>query len=90
MSKVRFMRGDEVLAECEAENGKTILEVGVTNGVPMHYGCCHDACNKCAYQIRAGIENILHKRREEGREFKYPPWVRTCQAEIQGDVDVTV
>ncbi len=85
MHKVKFTRSGK---ECDAEDGQTILEVGLGNGIEMQYGCCSDKCNKCAYTIRSGAANILHKGRTEGKEFRSLPWVRTCQAEVHGDVEV--
>jgi len=89
MPKVTFIIGDQTQA-VESENGKTLLQIGLDNSIPIEHACGGNGfCTTCLCNVKEGMEN-LNKRndREENMGIVNDPERLTCQAEVQGDCTV--
>jgi ferredoxin len=89
MAKVTFIYGDQT-KEVETENGKTLLQVGLDNSVPIEHACGGNGfCTTCMCHVKDGMENLSDRNdREENMGVVNDPERLTCQAEVQGDCTV--
>lgn len=91
MPKVTFIDGDQV-TEVEAENGQTILQIALDNGIPVEHACGGNGfCTTCMCDVEKGMENLSPRNdREEGMGVTDDPYRLSCQSQVQGDVTVKV
>ena len=89
MSTVTFIIGDQI-KEVKAENGKTILQIGLDAGVPIENACGgHGFCTTCLCSVKEGSNNLSERNdREENMGILEDPERLGCQAKVKGDVTV--
>lgn len=76
--------------EFSVEQGETILEAALRQGVGLPYGCRNGACGKCAGELISGeigyakeLRNLALEQQQQGKTL-------FCQACPQGDVSIRV
>ena len=75
----------------EAEEGESILNAALRQGVPLRYGCRHGNCSSCKYLVsdgeldfgRASPYSLSEREREEG-------WALLCCARALSDLVIEV
>jgi len=89
MAKVTFIYGDQT-KEVEAENGKTLLQIGLESDVPIENACGGNGfCTTCMCNVKKGMKNLSERNaREENMGIVNDPERLTCQAEVQGDCTI--
>lgn len=89
MSKVTFIYGDQTKS-VEAEDGKTLLQIGLDNEIPIENACGGNGfCTTCLCNVKEGMENLSERNdREENMGIENDPERLTCQAEVRGDCTV--
>jgi len=89
MPKVTFIY-DGQTKTVESENGETLLQIGLDNGVPIENACGGNGfCTTCMCKVREGVENLSEKTdREESMGMAKDEDRLTCQAKLEGDVTV--
>ncbi|MBI3331546.1 (2Fe-2S)-binding protein [Candidatus Peregrinibacteria bacterium] len=92
MPKIRFHMSDGQVKEVEAPNGETILQIALDAGIPMEHACGGNGfCTTCMCKVKQGMENLSPRNdREENMGVMTDPDRLSCQAQIQGDVEVEV
>jgi ferredoxin len=83
--------GDQV-KEVEAQNGQTILQIALDNGIAMEHACGGNGfCTTCMCKVKEGMEHLSPRNdREENMGVMEDPDRLSCQAEVNGDVTITV
>ena len=91
MPKVRFLQNGQV-KEVEAKEGESILQIALDNGIPMEHACGGNGfCTTCMCHVKEGMENLSPRNaREENMGVINDPERLSCQAQVQGDVEVEV
>jgi len=91
MPKVTFSYGGQKRV-VEAEDGKTILQIALDNGIPMEHACGGNGfCTTCMCNVEFGMENLSPRNdKEENMGITDDPNRLSCQAEVRGDVVVEV
>lgn len=91
MVKVKFIVDGQV-TEVEADAGKTILQIGLDNGIPIEHACGGNGfCTTCLCKVRSGMENVSERNdKEENMGITEGDERLGCQAEINGDVEIEV
>jgi len=86
VSKVTFIYGDQTKT-VEAEDGKTLLQIGLDNAIPIEYACGGNGfCTTCLCHVKEGMENLSERSdREENMGIVNDPERLACQAKAQGD-----
>jgi CDP-4-dehydro-6-deoxyglucose reductase len=76
--------------EFSVEQGETILEAALRQGIGLPYGCRNGACGKCAGELISGdisyakeLRNLALDQQQQGKTL-------FCQAVPQGDVSIRV
>ena len=89
MSTVTFIIGDQI-KEVKAENGKTILQIGLDAGVPIENACGGNGfCTTCLCSVKEGSNNLSERNDiEENMGILEDPERLGCQAKVKGDVTV--
>lgn len=89
--RVTYIYGDQK-REIEAEDGQTILQIALDNGIPMESACGGNGfCTTCMCRVQAGMENLSPRNeREENMGVTEDPNRLSCQSEVRGDVMVEV
>ncbi|OGJ56759.1 hypothetical protein A3D88_00360 [Candidatus Peribacteria bacterium RIFCSPHIGHO2_02_FULL_52_16] len=91
MPKVRFLQNGQV-KEVEAKEGDSILQIALDAGIPMEHACGGNGfCTTCMCHVKEGMENLSPRNdREENMGVMNDPERLSCQAQVQGDVEVEV
>lgn len=91
MPKIRFIDGDQV-TEVEAENGQSILQIALDNGIPIEHACGGNGfCTTCLCDVRRGMENLAPRTdREEAMDVTEDPYRLSCQTIVNGDVTIKI
>ena len=91
MPKVTFHHDGQV-TETEAENGQTLLQVALDNGIAMEHACGGNGfCTTCMCNVKSGMENLSERNdKEENMGVTDDPERLSCQAEVNGDVEIEV
>lgn len=76
----------------EAENGKTVLQIGLDADLPIEHACGGNGfCTTCMCEIEEGKANVSELNdREENMGITGEPERLGCQTEIRGDVTVRI
>jgi 2Fe-2S ferredoxin len=76
----------------DAENGKTLLQIALDNGIPIEHACGGNGfCTTCLCHVKKGMEALnLRNDREENMGVTEDPNRLSCQAQVQGDVEIEV
>lgn len=92
MPKIRFHMQDGQIKEVDAPNGETILQIALDAGIPIEHACGGNGfCTTCMCKVKQGMENLSPRNdREENMGVVNDPDRLSCQAQIQGDVEVEV
>lgn len=94
MPKITFLPLNQSF---EAKVGESILDVALTNDVPIEHACggfC--ACTTCHIIVKSGMENLSQLEDEEQDRLEVAATGLTassrlgCQAKVHGDVVVEV
>jgi len=74
----------------EAEEGETLLEAALREGIPMEHACGGNGfCTTCRCKVNKGVENLSPRNdREENMGISEDPDRLGCQATVKGDVEV--
>ena len=91
MPRVTFHTSGQVKT-VETADGATILQVALDNGVPMEHACGGNGfCTTCMCKVKKGMENLSPRNdREENMGVVEDPDRLSCQAQVQGDIEVEV
>lgn len=91
MAKVTFHYAGQVKT-VEAPTGETILKIALDHGIPMEHACGGNGfCTTCMCAVKSGMGNITPRNdREENMGITNDPWRLSCQARVQGDVEIEV
>lgn len=90
MPRINYLSDNK---EIEAEDGASILEASVKNGIPHYYVCGGNTrCTTCRVSVTKGLENC-HPRNEKEQmvadEMHFSPAIRlACQTKISGDIEL--
>jgi 2Fe-2S ferredoxin len=76
----------------EAEEGQTLLQIALDNGIPVEHACGGNGfCTTCMCKVQKGMENLSERNdREENMGVTEDPDRLSCQSEVKGDVEVEV
>jgi ferredoxin, 2Fe-2S len=76
----------------EAENGQTLLQIALDNGIPMEHACGGNGfCTTCMCKVKKGMPNLSSRNdREENMGIIEDPDRLSCQAQVQGDTEIEV
>lgn len=91
MPKVTFHQNGQV-TEVETEAGKTLLQIALDNGIAIEHACGGNGfCTTCMCNVKTGMENLSDRNdKEENMGITNDPERLSCQAEVQGDVEVEI
>lgn len=91
MPKVTFHHDGQV-TEVQAENGQTLLQIALDNGIAMEHACGGNGfCTTCMCNVKSGMENLSERNdKEENMGVTDDPERLSCQAEVNGDVEIEV
>lgn len=91
MPKVTFHYSGQVKT-VEAEQGKTVLQIALDNGIPVEHACGGNGfCTTCMCHVKEGMQNLSPRNdREENMGITEDPDRLSCQSEVKGDVTVEV
>ncbi len=89
MPKVTFHYDGQV-TKAEGQDGQTILQIGLDNGIPIEHACGGNGfCTTCLCKVKSGMENLGERNeKEENMGITEDPERLGCQAEVHGDVEV--
>jgi len=97
MPKVTFIQTDGQTKTVEGEDGKTVLQIALDNGVPMEHACGGNGfCTTCSCDITDGQKMIddgvvsAVNDKEENMGVEGPDRRLGCQAKVTGDITVTL
>ena len=94
MPKITFLPMNQTF---EAKTGESILDVALTNDVPIQHACggfC--ACTTCHIIVKSGMESLSQLEEDEQDRLEVAATGLTatsrlgCQAKVHGDVVVEV
>ncbi len=97
MPKITFTLADGTVRELVSEEGKTVLQIALENGIPMEHACGGNGfCTTCSCDVQngqimidQGAVNPVNER-EENMGVEGPDRRLGCQTKIQGDVSVKI
>ena len=91
MPKVTFVYSGQKRV-IEAEDGQSILQIALDNGIPMEHACGGNGfCTTCMCKVQEGMENLsARNENEENMGVMNDPDRLSCQSKVQGDVTVEV
>ena len=91
MPKVSFHMNGQVKT-VEVCEGQTILQIALDNGIPMEHACGGNGfCTTCMCKVKQGMESLSPRNdREENMGVTEDPDRLSCQAVVEGDVEVEV
>ena len=87
---------DEHSYVCEAESGETLLEIAMTNDVPMRHACGGNClCTTCRVEVSEGEDDLSPMASDEEAKLARfeggdAPSRLSCQTCVEGDVRVRV
>lgn len=95
MPTVELVDRDKAL---EVDEGETVLDALLDNGINWMHACggfCN--CTTCAVEVESGWENLSDMedserntlKRFQGDEALKGPYRLSCQAVIQGDIEIS-
>ena len=90
MPTVTFIQSDGQVTKVEAQSGETILKIALDAGIPMEHACGGNGfCTTCMCNVKDGMPNLSPRNdREENMGVVDDPQRLSCQAQVQGDVEV--
>ncbi|MDA1208776.1 MAG: 2Fe-2S iron-sulfur cluster-binding protein [bacterium] len=91
MPKVTF-HFDGQTKTVEAASGEKILQIALDNGVGIEHACGGNGfCTTCLCNVKEGMANLSPRNdREENMGIMDDPERLSCQAEVEGDVEIEV
>ena len=91
MPKVTFHFSGQIKT-VEAENGRTLLQIALDHGIPMEHACGGNGfCTTCMCKVKQGMTNLSPRNdREENMGVVEDPDRLSCQAQVEGDIEVEV
>ena len=91
MPTVRFNYNGQV-TEVQTEADKTILQIALDNGIPVEHACGGNGfCTTCMCKVKNGMEHLSERNdKEENMGIDEDPDRLSCQARVQGDVEIEV
>ncbi len=91
MPTVRFHWNGQV-TEVDAQEGKTLLQIALDNGVPVEHACGGNGfCTTCMCRVKSGIEHLSPRNdKEENMGITDDPERLSCQSAVHGDVEIEV
>lgn len=91
MPKVTFHYSGQIKT-VDAAPGQTLLQIALDNAIPMEHACGGNGfCTTCMCHVKKGMEALSPRNdREENMGVIDDPDRLSCQAQIQGDVEIEV
>lgn len=97
MSKVTYIFPDGTVRMVEGEEGRTVLQIALENGIPMEHACGGNGfCTTCSCDVQdgqkmidEGVVNAVNER-EENMGVEGPDRRLGCQTKVQGDITVKI
>src|SRR3989344_5706546 len=97
MPKVTFTLADGSIRELQTEDGKTVLQIALENGIPMEHACGGNGfCTTCSCDVQDGQKMIdagtvsAVNEREENMGVEGPDRRLGCQTVVRGDITVKI
>ena len=97
MPKVTYILLDGQKKEVEGEDGKTILQIALDNGIDMEHACGGNGfCTTCSCEVQDGQKMIddgvvsAVNDKEENMGVEGPESRLGCQAKVSGDIMVKI
>lgn len=92
MPKVTFIQSNGQVTTVEAAAGESILQIALDNNLPVEHACGGNGfCTTCMCKVKGGMENLSPRNdREENMGVVDDPNRLSCQARVEGDVEVEV
>jgi len=97
MPKITFTLADGTVKEVEGDDGKTVLQIALDNGIPMEHACGGNGfCTTCSCNVADGQKMIdantvsAVNEKEENMGVEGPDHRLGCQTKVHGDIAVTV
>lgn len=90
MPIITFIHPDGTVEKVEGQTGDTILKIALDSGVPMEHACGGNGfCTTCMCDIGSGMELLSPRNdREENMGVTDDPKRLSCQARVEGDIEV--
>lgn len=97
MPKVIYITTDGTTQTVEGDEGATVLQIALANGIPMEHACGGNGfCTTCSCDVENGQAMIDQgqvspvNEREENMGVEGPDRRLGCQTKIHGDVTVKI
>jgi len=98
MHKISFQFENKSIEkmECEGDNGDSILDIALDNGIELHHNCgavC--ACSTCHVYVEKGMESLpeISDKEEDFIDRAINPTLNSrlaCQCKLNGDLVVII
>ena len=95
--KVTYIQIDGTQISAEAEEGRTVLQIALENGIPMEHACGGNGfCTTCSCDVQEGQKMIDAgtvspvNEREENMGVEGPDRRLGCQTKVNGDITVKI
>ena len=95
--KVTYIQIDGTQISAEAEEGRTVLQIALENGIPIEHACGGNGfCTTCSCDVQDGQKMIdtgmvsAVNEREENMGVEGPDRRLGCQTKVQGDITVKI
>ncbi|OGJ68002.1 hypothetical protein A3B61_04855 [Candidatus Peribacteria bacterium RIFCSPLOWO2_01_FULL_53_10] len=91
MARITFHYSGQIKT-VETGHGKTLLQIALDNGIPMEHACGGNGfCTTCMCHVKKGMEALSPRNdREENMGIMDDPDRLSCQAQVNGDVEIEV
>ena len=97
MAKVTYIHPDGSVKVVESENGKSVLQIALENGIPVEHACGGNGfCTTCSCDVQEGQKMIdtgvvsAVNEREENMGVEGPERRLSCQTIVHGEITVKV
>ena len=97
LMKVTYIQIDGTQISAEAEEGRTVLQIALENGIPIEHACGGNGfCTTCSCDVQDGQKMIdtgmvsAVNEREENMGVEGPDRRLGCQTVVRGDITVKI
>lgn len=97
MAQVTYTLADGTTKTVQGDDGKTVLQIALDNGIPMEHACGGNGfCTTCSCEVQDGQKMIddgtvsAVNDKEENMGVEGPDLRLGCQTKVNGDVSVKI